>query len=292
MAKRFESFNRRRLRSSYFGVVLSISLVLFLLGFLAVLMFNAGNLSRTVKENFTVTVLIQNEANDMNVRQYHKMVAALEGVKSTTFVSKEEAAKILIDELDENFLEHLGTNPLTDAIDIRLDGEYVEMGFLETLKTELQDDKVVQEILIDEDLAEKVYANLQRISLFLLAAAGLLTIISFFLINSSIQLAIYSRRFIIKTMQLVGATRSFIRRPFLRTGSLHGVLGALIATALLYLALYYLNIWIPELELHKQWTFLGVIPIGLVVLGVFISWICTFFAVRKYLNLKTDDLYY
>lgn len=292
MAKRFESFNRRRLRSSYFGVVMSISLVLFLLGFLAVLIFNAGNLSRTVKENFTVTVLIQNEANDMNIRQYHKMVAALEGVKSTTFVSKEEAAQTLIEELDEDFLEHLGTNPLTDAIDIRLEADYVEMNFLDAIKSKLHDDNVVQEILIDEDLAEKVYSNLQRISVFLIAAAGLLTIISFFLINSSIQLAIYSRRFIIKTMQLVGATRSFIRRPFLLTGSLHGVLGAVIATLLLYLGLFYLNVWIPELELHKQWTFLGLIPVGLLILGVFISWICTFFAVRKYLNLKTDDLYY
>lgn len=292
MAKRFESFNRRRLRSSYFGVVVSISLVLYLLGFLAVLVYNADNLSRSVKENFTITVLIQPEANDMNVRQYQKMVAALEGVKSTTFISKDEAAETLIKELDEDFLEYLGTNPLTDAIDIFLEGDYVEMAFLETFKTRLADENIVHEILIDEDLAEQVYSNLQRISLFLLLGVALLTVISFFLINSSIQLAIYSRRFIIKTMQLVGATRGFIRMPFLRTGSLHGVLGAIFATSLLYLSLYYINIWIPELEIHQQWNFLALVPVGLLMIGIGISWICTYFAVRKYLNLKTDDLYY
>ncbi len=292
MAKRFESFNRRRLRSSYFGVVVSISLVLYLLGFLAVLVYNADNLSRSVKENFTITVLIQPEANDMNVRQYQKMVAALEGVKSTTFISKDEAAETLIKELDEDFLEYLGTNPLTDAIDIFLEGDYVEMAFLETFKTRLADENIVHEILIDEDLAEQVYSNLQRISLFLLLGVALLTVISFFLINSSIQLAIYSRRFIIKTMQLVGATRGFIRSPFLRTGSLHGVLGAIFATSLLYLSLYYINIWIPELEIHQQWNFLALVPVGLLMIGIGISWICTYFAVRKYLNLKTDDLYY
>lgn len=292
MVKRFESFNRRRLRSSYFGVVVSISLVLYLLGFLAVLVYNADNLSRTVKENFTITVLIQPEANDMNVRQYQKMVAALEGVKSTTFISKDEAAETLIEELDEDFLEYLGTNPLTDAIDIFLEGDYVEMAFLETFKARLADENIVHEILIDEDLAEQVYSNLQRISLFLLLGVALLTVISFFLINSSIQLAIYSRRFIIKTMQLVGATRGFIRMPFLRTGSLHGVLGAIFATSLLYLSLYYINMWIPELEIHQQWNFLALVPVGLLVIGIGISWICTYFAVRKYLNLKTDDLYY
>ena len=202
------------------------------------------------------------------------------------------AAETLIKELDEDFLEYLGTNPLTDAIDIFLEGDYVEMAFLETFKTRLADENIVHEILIDEDLAEQVYSNLQRISLFLLFGVALLTVISFFLINSSIQLAIYSRRFIIKTMQLVGATRGFIRSPFLRTGSLHGVLGAIFATSLLYLSLYYINIWIPELEIHQQWNFLALVPVGLLMIGIGISWICTYFAVRKYLNLKTDDLYY
>ena len=292
MEKKFDQFNRRRLRSSYFGVVMSISLVLFVLGFLAVLIYNADNLSRSVKENFSITVLIQPEANEMKVRQYQKMIAGLEGVKLTEFISKEEAAEQLMKELDEDFLAHLGTNPLTDAIDIWLLADYVEMGFLEAFKERINDEMVVQEILIDEDLAELVYSNLRRISIFMLAAIVLLTIISFFLINSSIQLAIYSRRFIIKTMQLVGATRGFIRRPFLRTGSIHGLIGALVASGILAIVLLYLNNWIPELELEGQLLFLSTIPIALMVIGVLISRICTFFAVRKYLNLKTDELYY
>ncbi|MCC5917187.1 MAG: ABC transporter permease [Cryomorphaceae bacterium] len=292
MARKFDQFNKRRLKSSYFGVVMSISMVLFVLGFLAVLLYNADNISRSVKENFSLTVLIQPEANEMKVRQYQKMVAGLEGVRKTEFISKEEAAEVLKKELDEDFLQYLGTNPLTDAIDIWLEAEYLEMGYLENLKVRIADDMVVQEILIDEDLAEMVYSNLRRISIFLLSAALVLSLISFFLINNSIQLAIYSRRFIIKTMQLVGATRGFIRRPFLLTGSIHGLIGGIVASIFLALALLYLNTWIPDLNLQNQIKVLSIIPLILIILGVLISRFCTYFAVRKYLNLKTDQLYY
>ncbi len=292
MARKFEKFNRRRLRSSYLGVVISISLVLFLLGFLAVLIFNADNLSRGVKENFSITVLIQPEANEMKVRQYQKTLSGLEGVKKTNFISREEAAEILMEELAENFLEYLGDNPLTDAIDIFLLADYVEMDFLEQFKSRIQDEEVVQEIIIDEDLAELVYSNLERISIFMLSMAFLLLVISIFLINSSIQLAIYSRRFIIKTMQLVGATRGFIRRPFLRTGSIHGLLGGIVASLLLFVCLYYINIWVPELELESQLVTLIWIPLALILAGITIAGISTYFAVRTYLNLKTDELYF
>jgi cell division transport system permease protein len=292
MARKFEQFNRRRLRSSYLGVVISISLVLFLLGFLAVLIYNAENLSRSVRENFSITILLQPEANEMKLRQYQKTLSGLEGVRKTQFISRDEAAEILMEELAENFLAYLGDNPLTDAIDVFLYAEFVEMGFLEEFKNRIYDQDVVQEIIIDVDLAELVYSNLERISIFMLSAALLLLVISFFLINSSIQLAIYSRRFIIKTMQLVGATRGFIRKPFLRTGSLHGFLGGIVASAILFLCLFYIDSWIPELELYNQWNLFVWIPPGLIVIGILISRLCTYFAVRTYLNLKTDDLYF
>lgn len=292
MASKPDSFNRRRLRSSYASVVVSISLVLFLLGVLGLLLLNAGQVAKMVKERFAVQVILSEDIPELDRMTMQKELALTGFVKSVRFVPKEEAAQELAHQLEEDFVQFLGYNPLQDAFDLRLNAEYVTPAQLVLIERDLDALEYVDDVLYDKPLLELMSENIRRVGIGLLFGSALLLLISIALINSSIRLAIYSRRFLIKTMQLVGATPGFIRRPFLQRGLLHGLLGAVVASAMLSGLLSLLFDQLPDLRqilqpLHYLITFAA-----LLLTGLFISWICTYFAVRRYLSLKTDQLYY
>lgn len=292
MAARPDRFNRRRLRSSYASVVVSISLVLFLLGVLGLLLLNAGQVAKMVKERFAVQVILSEDIPELDRMTMQKELALANYVKSVRFVPKEEAAQELAHQLEEDFVQFLGYNPLQDAFDLRLNAAYVTPAQLVLIERDLDALEYVDDVLYDKPLLELMSENIRRVGIGLLFGSALLMLISIALINSSIRLAIYSRRFLIKTMQLVGATPGFIRRPFLQRGLLHGLLGAIVASAMLGGLLSLLFEQLPDLQqilhpLHYLITFAA-----LLLTGLFISWICTYFAVRRYLSLKTDQLYY
>ncbi len=292
MAARPDRFNRRRLRSSYASVVVSISLVLFLLGVLGLLLLNAGQVAKMVKERFAVQVILSEDIPELDRMTMQKELALTGFVKSVRFVPKEEAAQELAHQLEEDFVQFLGYNPLQDAFDLRLNAAYVTPAQLVLIERDLDALEYVDDVLYDKPLLELMSENIRRVGIGLLFGSALLLLISIALINSSIRLAIYSRRFLIKTMQLVGATPGFIRRPFLQRGLLHGLLGAIVASAMLGGLLSLLFEQLPDLQqilhpLHYLITFAA-----LLLTGLFISWICTYFAVRRYLSLKTDQLYY
>jgi cell division transport system permease protein len=292
MAARPDRFNRRRLRSSYASVVVSISLVLFLLGVLGLLLLNAGQVAKMVKERFAVQVILSEDIPELDRMTMQKELALANYVKSVRFVPKEEAAQELAHQLEEDFVQFLGYNPLQDAFDLRLNAAYVTPAQLVLIERDLDALEYVDDVLYDKPLLELMSENIRRVGIGLLFGSALLLLISIALINSSIRLAIYSRRFLIKTMQLVGATPGFIRRPFLQRGLLHGLLGAIVASAMLGGLLSLLFEQLPDLQqilhpLHYLITF-----VALLLTGLFISWICTYFAVRRYLSLKTDQLYY
>jgi cell division transport system permease protein len=215
MSNREEKFNKRRLRTAYFSVSISIALVLFMIGVLSVLVLNARTLAREMRENFTFTLLLKADAPEVDMRQLVKELQLMDYVKETEFISKDEAAEILQDELGEDFVDFLGYNPLSDALDIRLNADYVVTNEIEKIKNELSEHPLVTEVVYDPNLIQLVNENIERIGLILLGAIVLLLVIAIALINSSIRLTIYSRRFLIKTMQLVGATKGFIQKPFL-----------------------------------------------------------------------------
>ena len=292
MAARPDRFNRRRLRSSYASVVVSISLVLFLLGVLGLLLLNAGQVAKMVKERFAVQVILSEDIPELDRMTMQKELALANYVKSVRFVPKEEAAQELAHQLEEDFVQFLGYNPLQDAFDLRLNAAYVTPAQLVLIERDLDALEYVDDVLYDKPLLELMSENIRRVGIGLLFGSALLLLISIALINSSIRLAIYSRRFLIKTMQLVGATPGFIRRPFLQRGLLHGLLGAIVASGMLGGLLSLLFEQLPDLQqilhpLHYSITFAA-----LLLTGLFISWICTYFAVRRYLSLKTDQLYY
>ena len=266
--------------------------MLFVLGIFGLLIINAAVIAKEVKENFAITVLLNNDASEVEVRQFQKSLELSPYVKSTEYISKEEAAEELKEDLDEEFVDFLGYNPLLDGIDIRLNADYVNEEQLVALEAEYAENKFVSEVVYDKPLIQMMNENIERIGLFLLLGGVLLALIAIALINSSIRLSIYSRRFLIKTMQLVGATKSFIRMPFIWRSFRHGLYGALIACSLIGVLLYYLMLKVPEFGELQSILKLSVLFAAIFIGGLVISMSCTFFALRKYLKLTTDQLYF
>ena len=287
-----DKFTRRRLRSSYISVIVSISLVLFVLGLFGLLVLNAKVIANEVKENFAITVLISNDASEVEVRQFQKSLELTPYVKTTEFISKEEAAAELKEDLDEDFMDFLGYNPLLNSIEVRLKADYVNEEQLLLLEKEYGQKNFVNEVVYDKPLIQMMNENIERIGFFLIAGSILLSLVAIALINSSIPLSIYSRRFLITTMQLVGATKTFIRKPFIWRSLRHGIFGALVALSFLSLLIYYISVNVPGFTELQNFTKLALLYGGVMLIGILISMSCTFFALRKYLKLTTDQLYY
>ncbi len=292
MSKSFERYQKRKLISSYFSVVLSIGLVLFLLGILGLLIVNTKQLADNAKEQITISVFLKDNAKAVEIDQLQKSLAMADYTKQATYVPKEEAAEQLSSDLGENFEEYLGYNPLKNSIDVQLKADYVTQDQVAEIVADLGEKPYVHEVSYDAFLVGLIVENVERIGFWILIASAIFTFIAVLLINSSIRLSIYSKRFIIKTMQMVGATKRFIRRPFIWTNIKLGMLGAVLALIALGIVLYYINLNFPELQLFKNQLILGILFIGVFVLGILISLVSTYFATQRFLNLRTDDLYY
>ena len=280
MGKSFEQYQKQKLISSYFSVVLSIGLVLFLLGILGLLILNTKKMADHFKEQITISIFLKDDAKQA------------EHTKTATYVSKEEAAEQHSEEIGEDFQDFLGYNPLKNSIDVRLKADFVTPEQIEEIADGLSQKTYIEEVSYDKPLVGLLSENVKKISFWILVASGIFTFIAFLLINSSIRLSIYSKRFIIKTMQMVGATKTFIRRPFIWTNIKLGMLGAVLAMAALAGALFYLDKNFPELQLFDDLEVLVVIFGAIFILGILISLVSTFFATQRFLNLQTDELYY
>ena len=292
MSKSFERYQRRKLISSYFSVILSIALVLFLLGVLGLLVLNTKKLADHFKEEITVSVFLKDTAKEVEIGQLQKSLVLSEYTKSAVFVSKDEAAEEHSAEIGEDFLEFLGYNPLRNSIDINLNADFVNTAQVDSIAQSIARQSFVEEVSFDRPTLDLLTRNVKRLGLGILIASGLFTLIAVLLINSSIRLSIYSKRFIIKTMQMVGATKSFIRKPFIWTNIKLGMIGAILALLGLAGMLFYLNQNFPQLGLLQDMLQLGLVFVGVFVAGVLISLASTYFATQRFLNLRTDDLYY
>jgi cell division transport system permease protein len=229
MSASFEKYQKRKLISSYFSVVLSIALVLFLLGLLGMLILNAKKVSDHFKEQVVVTIYLKDNAKEVETKQLEKSLALADYVKSTDYVTKEQAAASMKAENGEDFMEFLGYNPLQNSIDVHLKADYVTSEHLEDISKEALNKNFVDEVRYDNDLVTLMNNNVKKISFWVLILSGIFTLIAVLLINSSIRLAVYAKRFTIKTMQMVGATKRFIRRPFVWKSVQFGIIGAIIA---------------------------------------------------------------
>lgn len=291
MASSFERYQKRRLISSYFSVVLSIFLVLFLLGTLGLFVINSTKIANQFKERIPMTVYFDKNIPQEWVDDFDNYVQNQVFINAAVFVSKEEAAKNHQEYLGENFVENLGVNPLSDSYDLRLVSPYVVSDSLEKISSLLRARDGVRSVNYDKILVDAVNDNVKKVSFWILAVSAFFVLVAVLLINSSLRLSIYSNRFIIKTMQMVGATKSFIRRPFIWRNVKLGIIGAVLAMIALYALLYYIDTNFKETNFSEDYYSIVLVFGSMLLFGIFITWFSTYFATQRFLNLRTNDLY-
>ncbi|TFF37958.1 cell division protein FtsX [Mucilaginibacter psychrotolerans] len=285
------SASARKTKTIYISTVFGIAMVLLMIGLLGLILVNANNLSRYVKENIVVNIFMDDAAHETDVLQFQKLLEGNPIVKQTQYVSKELAARNLRKDLGEDFVKFLGYNPLSQSLDVYLKADYANNAGIEKFKAELLKNPLVKDVKYQQSLVDQMNQNLKSIILVILAFAGIFVVLSVALINNTIRLAIYSQRFLIKSMQLVGATKGFIRKPFLLYGIWHGLLGGLIAILILIGTLYLAYQQIPDLVILRNYTEFGIVFLSVIGIGVIMSAMSTYLAVNKFLRLKIYDLY-
>lgn len=290
MASSFEKFQKRRLITSYFSVIMSIFIVLTLLGVLGLFVINTEKISGYVKENIPMTVYFKKEANDSIKEAFGEQLKNSAYTKDYVYVSKEDAAKNNPDIMGD-YETLLDENPLLDSYDMHLKSAYVQSDSIKAIEIELKSNPMVGDISYDNMLVDLANENIKKITFWILVISGVLAFVAMLLINSSLRLSIYSHRFIIKTMQMVGATKAFIRKPFVWRGIKLGLIGSLLAIAVLLWFVSYLDEAFPMLNIWEDWIPTAIVFAGVLVFGIIITSISTFFATQRFLNLRTDDLY-
>ena len=292
MAKSFqETYQKRRLLTGYFSVIISISFVLFFVGVFGLFLLNTKNIASHFKEQIVMTIYLEDNAKDIEINQLQKKIQINSATKKVRFTPKKEAAELYARDIGEDFIEFLGYNPLMNSIDVYFNAAFVNKLSLTKIKRKFETTDFVNEVVYDQPLVTLLDENIRKITYVLLITTSLFILIALLLINSSIRLSIYSKRFIIKTMQLVGATKSFIRRPFIWIHLRLGILSSFIALSGLTILFFEINKRFPELNMMQQPLELSVVFGSVLLLGIGITGISTFFATQRYLNLKTDAIY-
>lgn len=271
--------------------IMSIALVLFLLGLILLIGVLGKELSAYVKENISFSIVLKDALSTTEIKKMQKQLDALPYIKSTTYISKEQAAKELEEELGENPETFLGFNPLQASIEVKLHSEYANPDSLQHIEKAIKNYTTVSDLLYRKDMMQMVNENVKQVSLILLTLAVILMAISFVLISNTIRLLIYSKRFLIHTMKLVGATAGFIRRPFIWYNLVSGFFASILAILMLTGALYYLQNELDGFIRLLDFQTLLFVFVGVLVMGILLSTVATVFAVNKYLRMNVDKLY-
>ena len=273
--------------------LVSITLVLFLLGAFAIFMLHARKLSNHVKENIGFEVVMNSDVKEANILRLQKELDAMPAVKSTEYITKEEAIERLSEDLGEDFHEWLGPeeNPLLPSIDVRFHAAYANNDSIAVVEAMLLENPDVKEVYYQKSLVDLINNNIRKIAIILMVISLILLLIAVALIRNTIRLSIYSKRFLVRSMQLVGATESFIRKPFLRQGVSQGFFGGLLADVFLVVILYAVSKRIPDLALIRDLYDISAVLAGIVFLGMLIAWFSTRTALDKFLKADLDKLY-
>ena len=288
--KKNKSLNKKIVSSSV-SVIISLSLVLFVVGLLSLVLINAQKLSNYIKENIGFSIMIKEDVKEIEVIEFNKILDAEDFTKSTMFISKEQATKELEDDLGEDFVNFLGYNPIKASIDVKLNSSYANNDSLQNISTRLEKSDVVYEVFYQKNLIKKLNINVGKISFFLICISLILFFIAFALINNTIRLSVYSKRFIIRTMRLVGAENSFIQKPFLITGVYQGLYSAIFAIFMLIGSIQLIQTETASILNINDLQIIGLVFIVLFCSGILISGTSTFFAVRKFIYLNEGELY-
>ncbi|MFL2574945.1 MAG: cell division protein FtsX [Flavobacteriales bacterium] len=288
--KKNKSLNKKIVSSSV-SVIISLSLVLFVVGLLSLVLINAQKLSNYVKENIGFSIMIKEDIKEIELIEFNKILDAEDFTKSTRFISKEQATKELEKDLGEDFVSFLGYNPIMASIDVKLNSSYANNDSLQNISSRLEKSDIVYEVFYQKNLIKKLNSNVGKISFFLICISLVLFFIAFALINNTIRLSVYSKRFIIKTMRLVGAENSFIQKPFLITGVYQGLYSAIFAIFMLIGSIQLIQSETASILNINDLQIIGLVFIVLFCSGIIISGTSTFFAVRKFIYLNEGELY-
>ncbi len=262
-----------------------------MLGLLGLIILHASKLSEYVRENISITVLLKEDVNDEMVLNFRQRLEQTGYVKSSRYITREEAAEELTKDLGEDFVQFLGYNPLPPTIDLQLKSEYANTDSIAKIEKRLITNRIVKEVVYQKSLIDEVNSNISKITLVILGFSLILLLIAIILIHNTIRLSVYARRFIIRSMQLVGATEAFIRRPFILRSMLHGLYAGILSVALLIGTLWLAQQKIPELaNLQDSYQF-GLFFLLILIGGIILSAFSTLFAVRRFLRMKSDSLY-
>jgi cell division transport system permease protein len=286
-----DKYTKRKIRGSAFTVVLSLTLVLFMLGLLGLLLLNTRNLVNNIKENINLQVFLKESAAEADIEQLRKELDLSLFVKSAEVVTKEQAAEQLKKDLNEDFIAFLGTNPLSNSFNIKLNANYANNDSLAMIERSLLENVIVKEVIYQKVLVNEINSNASKIGLIILIFSLFLLLIALALINNTIRLSIYAQRFVIKTMYLVGATQRFIRWPFIWRGIMHGIISGLIATLMIITFIYFMQHQISEYNLLQDKYQLLILFGAIILLGILIAGVSASLSVRKYLRSQSDDLY-
>ena len=283
---------RRRIANAYLSSVISISLVLLLVGVASMLLVNAKGVSDYFKENMQISVLMKQDVSDADALAYRDDLEQERYIKNTTFISREQGQRELADQLGEDFLDVFETSPIPVSVDVTLKAEYVSADSLAMVSKEIAKSSLVDEVVYQQSLVDALNANLGRISVVIAVFIGLLLFISFVLINNTVRLNVFARRFTIHTMKLVGTTKSFIRAPFLVQSAFQGVFSAMIANIVLVVMLFVMRNELEQLFRIFRMDLLLVVMGIVLVCGILICLVSTWFVVNNLVALKKDELYY
>ncbi len=284
---------RRRISGAYFTSIISVTLVLFTLGFLGLIILQATSLSNFIKENIGFEIIMKTNVKEADIVKLQKHLDTKDFVKSTEYITPEEASKRLSEILGDDFVSFMDEddNPLLPSIDVRFNANWANNDSLELIEAYVLQNDNVKEVYYQRSLVHLVNKNLRKISIVMLAFSVLLLIIAMALINNTIRLSVYSKRFVIRSMQLVGATESFIRRPFVVKGILQGSISAFVAILMLLGIIEALRENIPELSLLTNNLTMIYLFVGILITGILMSGLSTSIAVSKYLRMKSDRMY-
>jgi|TARA_B110000444_G_scaffold261478_1_gene314003 cell division transport system permease protein len=286
-----EQYQKRKLLNTYISVVIINIIVVFLTGLLGLLLFNSNKVANHFKEQIAVTVYFKDSSKPVEIKQIQKYIQFKEATKSVIFTSKEEAAKIYVDEIGEEYMEFLGFNPLESSLDIYFNANYVKPLIIKNLSEDLSRRQFISEVNYDKPLLELLDKNIKRIKFWILISSLTFIIIAILLINSSIRLSIYSKRFTIKTMQLVGATKWFIQKPFIIKYLKISLVSSIFSIFLLYLIFQKIQENFPELNLLQEKLPIIIILIFVFIFGSIINLTSTIFVTKRFLDLKSDEIY-
>ena len=284
-----KKIKNKRLLTSYMSIVIIMSIVLFLFGFFGVFVISSNSIANSFKENFSVSIFFQDNVKQIEVAQLQNELLMSDYIDKLSYVSKESAVLIMKEEYGEDFIQDLGYNPLVNSIDLNFKSQYVEAVKIDSISEIIKKNKYVDEIVYDKNLINLINENIKRVTFWLIPSISIFLIITFLIINSSIRLSIYSNRQLIKTMQLVGATKSFVRKPFLKTNAFLSLISSFLSISLIILIINYLDNNINFLNNIEPKT-IFILCLFMILLGLTISYISTFFATQNILKIKADKL--